>query len=207
MQVLTAAAERLQDYEEKVRLAAVKAVCQAARQLLVGPVSNAAAKGPNSANAVALLSPVDAILGSIGSQELTDAAAADLDLATAADLGSPGPAAAAVTVRDLPYVHEALRRVYMRLRDTKVAVRRAAASHFLSVFRAVVAAGEPCLVCGLPGAPSCWPSKQSYGAHQTCCMLFIELWQLLFCGITRACLLSLTPSHQYHSQTPPACCR
>jgi hypothetical protein len=170
MQVLTAAAERLQDYEEKVRIAAVKAVCQASRQVLVGPVSNAAAQGPGSASAAALLSPVDAILGSIGadigSQELTDAAAADLDLATAADLGCPPPAAAAVTVRDLPYVHEALRRVYMRLRDTKVAVRRAAASHFLSIFRAVVAAGEPWLVLGTLSALPCLPSKQPYRAHQ-----------------------------------------
>jgi hypothetical protein len=138
--VLFAAAERLQDYDEKVRLAAVKAVCQAARQLLVGPASTAAA-GTGSANAGALLSPVDALLGSNDSQELTDAAAADLDLATAAALGSPGAAAAAATVRDVPFVHEALRRVLLRLRDTKPSVRKATASHFLGIFRAVVAAG------------------------------------------------------------------
>lgn len=139
---MEAAAERLQDYEEKVRLAAVKAVCQVCRQLLVGPSSSTAAPpGAGSANPVALLSPVDALLGSIGSQELTEAAAADLDLAMAADLGSPGPAVAAEAVRDLPFVQEALKRVHMRLRDTKPAVRKAAANHLLSIFRAVVATG------------------------------------------------------------------
>jgi len=142
-QVLNAAVERLQDCDEKVRQAAVKAVCQAARQLLVGPPSSAATgpTGPGSANAVALLSPVDALLGSIGSQELTDAAAADLDLAAAADLGGLSPVVAPAVVRDLQFVHEALKRVYYRLRDVKPAVRKAAASQFLSVFRAVVVAG------------------------------------------------------------------
>jgi hypothetical protein len=137
-----AAAERLQDYEEKVRLAAVKAVCQACRQLLVGPSSSPTGPtGPTSANHTALLSPADILMGSAGSQEAAEAAAADLDLATAADLGSPGPAVAAAAVRDVPFVHEALRRVNLRLRDTKLSVRKAAASQFLSIFRAVVAAG------------------------------------------------------------------
>lgn len=142
LQVIVAASERLQDYDEKVRLAAVKAVCQASRQLLVGPTPTATAPaGPGSGNAVALLSPVDTLVGSIGSQEMTDEEAADLDLATAADLGSPGPAPAAAAVRDLPFVYDALKLVHVRLRDTKPAVRKAAASQLLSVFRAVVAAG------------------------------------------------------------------
>jgi hypothetical protein len=143
LQVLLAAAERLQDYDEKVRLVAVKAVCQAAKQLLVGPTHTPTGpKGPGSANTAAVLSPVDALLGSLGeSQELANAAAADLDLDAAADLGTPGAAVAAAAVRDLPFVHEVLRRVYLRLRDTKPAVRKAAASHFLSIFRAVVSAG------------------------------------------------------------------
>lgn len=176
-QVLFAAAERLQDYDEKVRLAAVKAVCQSARQLLVGPSSSTTAAANNNATAAAgagghgggaggsgntnaLLSPVDALLGSIGSQEFADAAAADLDLATAADLGSSGPAAAAAAaaVRDLPFVYEALRHVGLRLRDTKPAVRKAAASHLLGIFRAVVAAGRCVGVClgvfaGSAGSP------------------------------------------------------
>lgn len=143
LQVLSAAAGRLQDYEEKVRLAAVKAVGQACRHLLVGPPSSSAAPtGLSSANPTALLSPVDVLMGSAGSQEAAEAAAADLDLTTAADLqGSPGPAAAAAAVRDLPFVHDALRHVHLRLRDTKLSVRKAAASQFLSIFRAVVAAG------------------------------------------------------------------
>lgn len=146
-QMLSVAAERLRDYEEKVRLAAVKAVSQAARQLLVGPGSTAAtaAAGPAVANNVALLSPVDVLLGSIGSQELTDAAAADLDVAAAVELGSSGPAVPAAAVRDLPFVHDTLKQVLLRLRDTKLTVRKAAATHFLGIYRAVVAAGGICV--------------------------------------------------------------
>lgn len=154
--MLLAAAERLQDYDDKVRLAAVKAVCQAAKQLLVGPTHTAAGlTGPGSAKTAAMLSPVDALLGSLReSQELADAAAADLDVEAAANLGTPGAAVAAAAVHDLPFVHEALRRVYLRLRDTKPVVRKAAASHFLSIFRAVVSAGGLAVYCAV--CCGCW---------------------------------------------------
>jgi hypothetical protein len=54
-------------------------------------------------------------------------------------------------VRDVPFVQEALRSVYLRLRDTKFPVRRAAAQHFLATFRAVAAAGD-----GAQVGRCCW---------------------------------------------------
>lgn len=186
-QVLSAAAGRLQDYEEKVRLAAVKAVCQACRHLLVGPQSSTAAPtGPSSANPTALLSPVDILMGSAGSQEAAEAAAADLDLTTAADLqGSPGPAAAAAAARELPFVHDALRHVNLRLRDTKLSVRKAAANQFLSIFRAVVAAGGKLVVVGV-GGQGCSGKGTRCTKHGT----ESQPLYLMRCGPARPCLPS-----------------
>lgn len=177
-----------------MRLAAVKAVCTTARQLLVGPASAAAAAaataaaGPASVAGGALLSPLDALLGSMGSQEEADAAAADLGLddilgaaavqqqentaaaAAAAAAGDGGGAAVGGGgVRDVAFVQEALKRVYLRLRDIKPAVRKATVQQFMTIFRAVVAAGTYVRTYVCVGVP-CGSALMLAGWRRRCAM-------------------------------------
>eukprot|EP00879_Flechtneria_rotunda_P015681 GHRR01016403.1.p1 GENE.GHRR01016403.1~~GHRR01016403.1.p1 ORF type:complete len:1542 (+),score=797.44 GHRR01016403.1:616-5241(+) len=142
--VLKAAAERLQDYDEKVRIAAVKYTCQTVRQLLVGPSAAAAACKPNK---LLLPPPTMDLLGSLGSQEEDAAAAAELGVPYTlpefvADQKAAAGSALQPNVKDLQYVQEILQKVTLRLRDMKVAVRKAAVNNLLAVFRTVAAAGD-----------------------------------------------------------------
>lgn len=147
--MLKTAATRLQDFEEKVRTAAVRAVCQTSRRLLVGPAPPAPGStgglAANYANQLMLTTPPADLLGQLGSQEDDEVAAVELgvdytppEAAAALPLGSGLEA----QVRDLAFVQDVLHRVSLRLRDTKASVRKAAANGMMSVFRAVAAAGK-----------------------------------------------------------------
>jgi len=143
VQVLQAAALRLQDYDEKVRITAVKIVCQTVRQLLVGPAMTSAGTACTQ-HMLALSSPTADLLGGLGSQEEDAAAAQDLGVAyPLPDTGLSTMQVQAV-VHDLACVQDVMHRVSFRLKDTKASVRRAAASGMLAVFRAVAAAGKQC---------------------------------------------------------------
>jgi len=143
VQVLQAAAMRLQDYDEKVRITAVKIVCQTVRQLLVGPAMTSAGSA-RPQHMLALSSPTADLLGGLGSQEEDAAAAQDLGVAyPLPDTGLSTMQVQAV-VHDLACVQDVMHRVSFRLKDTKASVRRAAASGMLAVFRAVAAAGKQC---------------------------------------------------------------
>lgn len=152
LQVVREAAVRLQDYDDKVRIAAVKSVCQCARQLLAGPAG--AASGGTAATAGHPQSAVGTLLDS---QEEDEAAAAELGVAYTPpekelDLGfgaADAAAGVAAGTRDVAWLQDVLKGMCMRLRDTKVSVRKQTASSLMAVFRTVAAAGEVHSACAL----------------------------------------------------------
>lgn len=154
--MLKTAATRLQDFEEKVRVAAVKSICQTSRRLLVGPTSAApGSTGPaaDHANQLLLTTPPGELLGQLGSQEDDAAEAADLGVEYTPPDAAVAGAGLEAQVKDVAYVHEVLQRVSLRLRDTKATVRKTAANGLLAIFRAVAAAGDAdqlAKVCWLP---------------------------------------------------------
>jgi hypothetical protein len=152
LQVVREAAVRLQDYDDKVRIAAVKSVCQCARQLLAGPAG--AASGGTAATAchphqLGLIAP-PAVATLLDSQEDDEAAAAELGVAyTPPDKelnfgvgGGNAAAGVAAGARNVPWLQDVLKGMCMRLRDTKVSVRKQTANSLMAVFRTVAAAGE-----------------------------------------------------------------
>jgi hypothetical protein len=157
VQVVREAAVRLQDYDDKVRIAAVKSVCQCARQLLAGPAG--AASGGTAATAchphqLGLIAP-PAVATLLDSQEDDEAAAAELGVAYTppekeCDLGAGVDVAAGVAAgaRDVAWLQDVLKGMCMRLRDTKISVRKQTANSLMAVFRKVAAAGKiPIYVC------------------------------------------------------------
>ncbi|KAF6266620.1 hypothetical protein COO60DRAFT_1697167 [Scenedesmus sp. NREL 46B-D3] len=174
--VVREAAVRLQDYDDKVRIAAVKAVCQCARQLLAGPAG--AASGGTAATAchphqLGLLAP-PAVVTLLDSQEQDEAAAAELGVAYTPpekqlDFGVGGADAAAgvaAGARDVAWLQDVLKGMCMRLRDTKTSVRKQTANSLMAVFRTVAAAGT-----GEQLAKYCWlPARMLL-----CCKTDVEL--------------------------------
>ncbi|KAF8072944.1 ATXR2 [Scenedesmus sp. PABB004] len=184
--ILEAAEVRLRDYDERVRSCAVKHLCQAARRLLLGP-AGAAGAAATRANQLALASPAGDLFGSLDSQEADEAAAADLGVAYGGGEPAGGAAAAAAGVRDAPRVQETLMHVSLRLRDTKLAVRKAAASSLIALFRAVAAAAEGdqlARFCALPARVLLCGSKDA------------DLRALLVEGLLRDGLLPQQPPAQ-----------
>ncbi|WIA29168.1 hypothetical protein OEZ86_011679 [Tetradesmus obliquus] len=181
--VVREAAVRLQDYDDKVRIAAVKSVCQCARQLLAGPAG--AASGGTAATAGRPQSAVGTLLDS---QEEDEAAAAELGVAYTPpekelDLGfgaADAAAGVAAGTRDVAWLQEVLKGMCMRLRDTKVSVRKQTASSLMAVFRTVAAAGT-----GEQLAKYCWlPARMLL-----CCKSDVELRAHLIEGVMRDGLL------------------
>jgi hypothetical protein len=177
-QVLRTAATRLQDYDEKVRAAAVRALCTTVRRLLVGPpaaaATAAAAASPLSS------SPATGLLGSmLESQEDGAAAAAELGVPYSPPLrlvqsasGSVDAQGGANDAASLAFLTDMLQRVSLRLRDTKPAVRKAAATGLLSVYRAAIAAGASAC-CRCRGAPHC--TSQSNASSADMSLLHLNL--------------------------------
>lgn len=154
--MLAPAEERLQDFDERVRVAAVKAVCSTLKLLLIGPAgaASAAAHGPSAP--LALSSPTAELLGSlVGSQEEDAAAALELGVACSPPGGADGASSEAAggggprVAHDVRYLQELLGKVGLRLRDTKLSVCKAAAVGVMSVYRAVLAAGARARQCCL----------------------------------------------------------
>jgi hypothetical protein len=84
----------------------------------------------------------------LDSQEDDEAAAAELGVAYTPpekdlDLGLTGVDAAAAGARDVAWLQDVLKGMCMRLRDTKISVRKQTANSLMAVFRTVAAAGEP----------------------------------------------------------------
>eukprot|EP00882_Tetradesmus_deserticola_P022060 GHRQ01023943.1.p1 GENE.GHRQ01023943.1~~GHRQ01023943.1.p1 ORF type:complete len:442 (+),score=232.76 GHRQ01023943.1:175-1326(+) len=188
--VVREVAVRLQDYDDKVRIAAVKAVCQCARQLLAGPAG--AASGGTAATAChphqlgLLAPPVVATL--LDSQQEDEAAAAELGVMysppeAGLDFGVVGAAAAAgvaAGTRDVAWLQDMLKAVCMRLRDTKLSVRKQTADSLMAVFRTVAAAGT-----GQQLAKYCWlPARMLL-----CCKTDVELRAHLVEGVLKDGLL------------------
>jgi hypothetical protein len=86
----------------------------------------------------------------LDSQEDDEAAAAELGVAYTPpekelDFGVGGGnagAGVAAGARDVPWLQDVLKGMCMRLRDTKISVRKQTANSLMAVFRTVAAAGE-----------------------------------------------------------------